>query len=217
MMKRGKWIALIVVNLLSLSVSAQTYGELFKQKKTQKKYLLEQIAALQAYKKYLGKGYGIVKEGSGLIGSITGGAFDLHQRYFQSLKSVNPALLKNGKVDAILRMQKEMDQMRIVYWKRVGLGDLFTSGERIAIKGLFDGMERDCNGLLGELELVLSDGKVEMGDDERIRRIDGLYNATISLYQQHKRAVRVLASLSTGRQQELKEVELLKKIQQKDR
>src|SRR3954469_16187075 len=75
----------------------QTFSEWFRQKKTQKKYLIEQIAALQVYTGYLEKGYSIVIEGLSQISNIKHSDFDLHADYFSSLKYINPSI-KNYKV-----------------------------------------------------------------------------------------------------------------------
>ena len=63
------------------TVEAQTFSEWFRQKKTQKKYLLQQIAALQVYIGYAQKGYRIAKEGLTTIGGFTKGEFDLHSDF----------------------------------------------------------------------------------------------------------------------------------------
>jgi len=69
------------------NIHAQTFSEWFRQKKTQKKYLLQQIAALQVYIGYAQKGYRIAKEGLTTIGGFTKGEFDLHSDFINSLSS----------------------------------------------------------------------------------------------------------------------------------
>ena len=49
--------------LCAENLFAQTLAEWVSQKVTQKKYLLQQIAALQVYSGYLSKGYSIAKDG----------------------------------------------------------------------------------------------------------------------------------------------------------
>ena len=48
--------------IISTGTRAQTFAEWFRQSATQKKYLLQQIAALQVYIGYVQKGYSIAKE-----------------------------------------------------------------------------------------------------------------------------------------------------------
>lgn len=75
-------IVLILFAILSTDVKAQTFAEWFRQSATQKKYLLQQIAALQVYIGYVQKGYSIAKEGLSAISDIKHGEFKL-QRLFQ--------------------------------------------------------------------------------------------------------------------------------------
>ncbi|MDT4843538.1 hypothetical protein D3C71_89640 [compost metagenome] len=211
-----EWI--INVWILSLFIlvgpgHAQTYNEWFRQKKTQKEYLLKQITALHTYSNYLKKGYGIVKDGTGAISDITGEALDLHKSYFFSLKSVNPELLKSGKVSAIIDFHKNMDIQRRSTWKRIGLSDLFTPPERIHIRALFDGLEKDCNRTLQELEMVVTNGKIELKDDERLQRIDAMYMATQKLYKLHRGTITAVNGVMDGRQWQLKQEKTLKQLQ----
>src|SRR5690349_20806460 len=88
-----KWLWLrILLLVLSPSVKSQTFSEWFRQNKTQKKYLLEQIAALEVYAGYLEKGYTIAKDGLNTIDKIRHGEFELHDKHFQSFKKVDPAI-----------------------------------------------------------------------------------------------------------------------------
>src|SRR5260221_4860823 len=84
---------------------AQTYDEWFRQKKTQKKYLLQQIAALQVYIDYAKKGYDIASKGLNTIRDIKNGDFNLHRDFFGSLKQVNPKIKKYAKVADIIAYQ----------------------------------------------------------------------------------------------------------------
>ena len=71
--------------LCAENLSAQTSSEWFRQKATQKKYLLQQIAALQVYSGYLSKGYSIAKNGLNTIKNIKNGDLLQHSNYFTSL------------------------------------------------------------------------------------------------------------------------------------
>src|ERR1700676_4411499 len=84
---------------------AQTFDEWFQQKKTQVKYLVNQIAAYQVYTKYLEKGYDIAQNGLTTIHEIKKGEFNLHSGFFNSLKSVNPEIAKYSKVGEIVSYQ----------------------------------------------------------------------------------------------------------------
>jgi len=72
-MKPGIIYVTIIILLSGAQVNAQTWNEWFRQKKTQKKYLVQQIAALKVYLKYLKQGYRIVDKGLSLVGDIKDG------------------------------------------------------------------------------------------------------------------------------------------------
>lgn len=91
-----KMIFLIAIILFTHSAKAQTWEEWFRQKETQKKYLLEQIAALQVYIDYAQKGYKIASNGLEIIEQIKTGDLNQHQVFFNSLKRINPAIAKWG-------------------------------------------------------------------------------------------------------------------------
>jgi len=79
-----KIIAIAMLLSITKSMSAQTFAEWFRQKSTQKKYLIQQIAALQVYIGYVSKGYSIAKKGLNTIQDIKHGDFDLHKNYFNN-------------------------------------------------------------------------------------------------------------------------------------
>ena len=60
---------------------------------TQKKYMLQHIAALQVYIGYAKKGYNIASKGINTVRNIKNGDFNLHRDFFSSLKNINPAIM----------------------------------------------------------------------------------------------------------------------------
>ncbi|WP_052265937.1 hypothetical protein [Pedobacter kyungheensis] len=155
------------------AVQAQTFGEFFNQKKTQKKYLLEQIAALQLYLSYAKKGYQLVDGGLQTVRDITSGEFSLHGAFISSLKAVSPAVRKNVKVAEILSYQ-----IGIAKWFSEFKGNAMLSpGDQLYILEVKAAVLADCSRDLESLLLVVTSGRLEMEEAERIRRIDELYEA----------------------------------------
>ncbi|MGB4400952.1 MAG: hypothetical protein WBJ10_16380, partial [Daejeonella sp.] len=72
--------AILILFIVSMSgnLMAQTWDEIFKQKETQKKYLVQQLAALKLYAGYLKKGYDIADKGISSIKAFSNGEFKLH-------------------------------------------------------------------------------------------------------------------------------------------
>jgi hypothetical protein len=170
-----KILLLLALIVATQVIHAQTFDEWFKQKKTQIEYLLKQIAALKTYTDYLEKGYHIVQQGSQVISDIKHGDFDLHNNYFNSLKSINPAIKNYSRIAVIIS-----DQAAIIKtFKKLLSGsqssNQFTSSELNYINGVYLSMANECGKVIEELLSLITSGDYEMKDDERIRRIDDIY------------------------------------------
>lgn len=163
-------LALLLL-FVGTSAFGQTWGEFFNQKKTQKKYLLEQLASLKMYAGYLKKGYDIVGSGISTVKDIKNGEFSLHSTFFSSLKSVNPAVRKNTKVAATISLQISI----IEAFKGIGNNDDLKLSDNQYILGVKDRVTDDCLDDMEELLLVITSGRLEMSDDERIERLDSIY------------------------------------------
>lgn len=172
--RRGFWCySCLVMALLVLAVPvrAQTWGEFFNQKKTQKRYLLEQIAALEVYAGYLKKGYQIVDGGISTVRDITRGEFSLHNAFISSLKQVSPAIRKDVRVVEIIALQ--VDILR--EFGGIKENALLSAGDLAYIRLVQAELTADCFADLEELLLVVTSGKLEMEDDERLERLGKVY------------------------------------------
>lgn len=177
-----KLISVIAILIgINYSSPAQTWAEWFNQKKTQKKYLLEQIAALQVYKGYLEKGYGIVKDGTGIIRDIKNGDFNIHNSFFNGLELVNPEIKRYDKVEVIMDMNTDMMQQRQKALRIAQNGGQLTAEEMNALRSLYTSLSEEAAKDLEELLLIIKDGQLKLSDDERIKRIEKLY-----IRMQHK-------------------------------
>ena len=168
---------ILIISLLTLSqvATGQTFDEWFRQKKTQRKYLVQQIAALKVYLGYLKDGYDIAKKGLTIVGDIKQGKFDLDIEYLASLRSVNPSVSKSAKVASIVAYQRAiMIEFGALKNKAVET-ELFTDEEKAYIGNVYANMLRESDESVDELERVLSNSDFEMKDDERIKRVDLLY------------------------------------------
>lgn len=168
--------------MVSGNIQAQTFAEWFQQKKTKKKYLVQQIAALQVYIEYLQKGYKIAKGGLNAIRSIKDGDFTQHLFHFNSLKLVNPEVKKYAKLAELVLLQEKMLQRTRSTLKEVKRDNLYSPDEWSYVQKVFDLLLEDCTATIDELLAVLRNGELEMSDDERIERIDKLYTHMEDMY-----------------------------------
>ncbi len=172
-----KKITIIAGMLLTVSANlqAQTFKEWFRQKKTQKEYLIQQIAALQLYIGYAKKVYNIAKEGLNTIGGFTRGEFDLHGNFIHSLKKVNPEIKRYTRVADIIAMQVKIVQGHSRTLRQLRRSDALSGDELAYIGRVFGRLLDDCERTLDELIDLTTDGRLEMKDNERMARIDKLY------------------------------------------
>lgn len=210
-----KKILLIILLFTSVAgnLRAQTFSEWFRQKKTQKQYHLQQIAALQAYIEFAQKGYKIAKGGLSTIGSFAKGEFNLHGDYFNSLKMVNPKIKQYAKVADIIAMQLKIVQDYHRSLSKIQQGKAFNNEELAYIQRVFGRLLDDCGGNLDELIEVTTDGKLEMKDDERMARIDRLYLDMQDKYTFSQRFGKGTKTLALARAQENKEVKTSRVLQ----
>lgn len=170
-----KYLIIVLSILSSGQLLAQTWDEWFHQAKTQKKYLLQQIAALEMYAGYASKGYSIAKDGLGIIGNIKNGDFSLHNNYFTSLVSVSPQIKKYQKVSAIITMQASIVKLARNAIRQIKAGKQFTPAETSYTKNASDKLLDGCGDILDALYSLIANGNLQMKDDERLQGIDKLY------------------------------------------
>lgn len=210
-MKKKIFISAILLCFV-FTAGAQTWGEWFNQKNTQRKYLLEQIAALKVYTSYLNKGYNVAKDGTQLIGDIRDGDFSLHKNYFGSLKAVNPAIGKQDKVAAILSMQSAMSRVRQQIISYANENKWLSITERDLVRKRCADLGREAAKDLDELSLLLTEGKLEMTDDERIAGIGKLYISTQDKQALQNRMRKNIFGLTEARQREASDLQTIKSL-----
>jgi len=161
------------------ALHAQTWDEWFKQKKTQKQYLIKQIALLNTYAGYLKKGYDLAEHGLNIINNAKDGEFSLHRDFLGARKSVNPHLAKSAKVADIVAFQfLIVKRMKAVTKFSSNTKGLTPENVRY-IASVYLNMIRLSDASLSELlDLAFSD-RLEMTDDQRLKRIDGLHAETM--------------------------------------
>jgi hypothetical protein len=164
---------LMLLQCFSIAVKAQTFAEWWSQKSTQIKYLEQQIVASQAYYGYLKQGYNISKKGLGVIGDWKNGEMNLHKDHYEALKNVNPVIRDNAKFKAIPEYADAIPMQFDHLQNLTGL----TADNRTYINAVRQKVLTECDKDLHELELVAVNGKTEMTDDERLKRLDKLYDS----------------------------------------
>jgi len=201
-----KKFALIICTSFAVSVSlhAQTFAEWFAQKKTQIKYLIDQIAAYQVYTGYLEKGYGIVEKGLATIHDIKNGEFNLHNDFFNSLKTVNPEIAKYSKVADIIFYQTAV----VRDFKQILQIKIMSAAELSYLNSVYNKMMSECAKSLNELIDLITNNALEMTDDQRIKRIDTIWLNIKEIYGFTLSFTAEAQVLAAQRQDEQNDVEM---------
>lgn len=171
--KRAIGVGCILLILFSMSGWAygQTFGEFFNQKKTQRKYFAEQLAAIQLYAGYIKKGYEIGRDGIQAVRDITNGEFGLHDLFISSLSRVSPVISRHKKVAEVIAMQLEMVSIfrflaKLDKLEPMTLAYIASVGGSVLESSLSD---------VGVLMVIITSGKLELDEEERLRRLDELH------------------------------------------
>jgi len=168
---------LLVFAVLGLSVC-----QLQAQQAKQRRMLLLQIAALRTYADFAAKGYKAVKSGLNFISDAKKGEVSLHSDYFMSLSAVNPKVKNYGRVTEIAMLQLEILKTYKTVFRNLREDDLFYGSELDYIERTFSRLLQSCDESLDTLLLITASTKLEMKDDERMERIDKLYEAVSEDY-----------------------------------
>lgn len=168
----------IILLLFSLSSQAQTWDEIFKQKKTQKKYLLQQILAMKIYAGYLKDGYDIATQGINSIKAFSNGEFTLHSDFFNSLEMVSPVIRENKKIADIVGWQISIKKEFNLIAKVGSDAHHNPYVENVKVE-----VFKQCDFDLDELLLLISTGELEMSDDERLKRLEKIHQRMQDKFQ----------------------------------
>jgi hypothetical protein len=117
-----------------------------------------------------------------MIGDFKRGEFNLHTGYFNSLKSVNPKIKQYAKVADIMVMQVAIIKGNSRIRRQMQESGAFNGKEIDYIIRVMNRLLYDCENTLEELINVTTDGNLEMKDDERLKRIDILYQDITDKY-----------------------------------
>ncbi len=148
----------------------------------QRKELLLQIAALQAYMDYAKKGYAAVSKGLNFIGDARKGEVNLHGDYFASLLKINPKVRNYYKAAEILAIQFKIMKVCKRSFLDFQSADLFHGDELDYIERSFSRLLENCGRTLDKLLALTTDAKLELKDDQRMERIDELHETMLSDY-----------------------------------
>jgi hypothetical protein len=196
--------------LVSAKGKAQSFSfsDLFGQGKKELKNMAQQIAALQAAETSLKQGYNMMKSEWGAIGNFKNGEFRLHRDYYNSLSAVNPQVKNSVNLTTIQAEQQSIISQFNAIRNLAGL----LASEQTYIQSVQQNMAAQCGKDLDDLQTVLAAGKLQMTDDERIKRINQITAAIKDKYVFTCSFANQVRLLAAQRSQEDQNTQTLKEV-----
>jgi hypothetical protein len=182
-MNMKKLILLLFILLGSRASQSQGLREWFAQRKTQREYLIEQIAHLKLYLELAEKGYKIAQEGLTMISSFKRGEFELHKNRFDSLMIVRSVIGSYGNVERITDLHDLVNMICERGGADLEKTNQFTSQELDYCKTVYARLYNDGQVIITHLLATIRNGQLSLTDDERIERIDELLSQVQSNYR----------------------------------
>ncbi|AGA78199.1 hypothetical protein [Echinicola vietnamensis] len=192
--------------LLSSSLQAQTWNEWFRQKQTQKEYLILQILILQDYIRLGKEGYRIAREGWNTVERITNGEFNLHRDFLSRLDGISPPVSHYHGLASVLEYQQhilgEVKRGRDLLSKMS-----LKAAQRRAMASYYREVLRQSLHILGQAEHLSKAFYYKMEDARRIQAIDQMEKDMRDLYKQVKdQTSRLKYALQSRRKQSLEPI-----------
>jgi hypothetical protein len=203
-------LAILTLTFFCQDAKAQTFDEWFRQKKTQRKYLLQQIIALKAYLGYLKDGYDIAKKGLKTIGDIKGMNFSDHSTYFKSLRNVNASIKTSGKIADIIGYRNQI----MVEFESLRNDVTLSPQETEYIGQVYNNLMAECEWSVDLLKQVITDKTLVMKDDERLATIDLAYEDMKDRYTFTRYFINSTRILMMQRSRDQFQIEASKKLNQ---
>ena len=194
---------LIVLVLVSMQAQAQ---------KPKQKRLIEQIAALQVYIGYAQQGYSIANKGLTTVRNIKKGDFNLHRDFISSFKKVNPKIKGYAKVADIIALQLQIIKEANECLRGIKDIQQFSKAELDYCSMVFGNVFNSSLANIEQLLTIISDGELQMKDDERLKRIDALYADMKDKYAFSASWSEEMALLTVQRMHQRTDVEISKRL-----
>lgn len=180
-----------------------SFSDLFGQAGKQKNYYLQQIAAYNALEAEIKQGYGVMKNGLGGIRDINTAELNAHTAYYNSLKTPSASVKTNTQVKDIINYQTYISG---------AFGQSFsglTPDEQTYVQAVKTQVLDVCNHDLTDLQNLLSVGKLQLSDDERLKRLNTIHAAMLDKYQFSQSFTNSLKILALRRQQNANDTQTL--------
>lgn len=179
-----------------------SFSDLFGQGNKELKNMLTQIEAMNAFIQSTEQGYKMLHSEWSMIGNWKNGELGLHQAYYTSLSNVNAAVKNDPDVASIQSEQQTILDLLSALSALQGL----QSYEQAYVQSVSSNLLKGCDADLQQLQKVLQNGTLTMGDDERLKAIGKLQADMLDKYrfaQSFCNSVRLLVVQRNGENNEM--------------
>lgn len=198
--------------LTSLSGMAARAQGFFNQQGQKVKLMVAQIAGYELYLKGLKQAYTMADKGLKTAHDLKNDTFNLHSSYINSLSQVTPAIRDDPKGKAIAELYQQLITLfqTEINWQQQQ--QILNTADIKYLKKVGDNLQAKAKLDMDELNQVLTPGKLQLTDAQRLDRLDHLYDAMKDKQAFAAYFTAKCRKVAQARQQEQKEKEQVKKL-----
>lgn len=165
----------IIVLLILLGACITTRLSAQSQEVQQLLLNVEKLAQFKQILSDMKKGYQVVSTGYSAIKDLSQGNFSLHKTFLDGLMTVSPIVKKYKRVADIINHQVMIVKEYKNAFARFKQDGNFNPGEVEYFGKVYTNLFKQSLNDLDELAIIITDSKLRMSDDERLKAIDRIY------------------------------------------
>jgi len=172
-MKRYILIAMVILisSALPSQVRAQSIADLVEELSLD----YQKLAGMKNILKQMQQGYQIVSTGYNSVKGEAQGNFSLHEAFLDGLMLVSPTVRKYPRVRDIIDDQANLVASYKFSYAQFRRDKNFSAEELSYMSDVYNNLISNSLQNLDELNMVMSDNKLRMSDNERLQAIDRIY------------------------------------------
>ena len=191
---------------------AQFPGGFFSQQATKERLMAEQIAGYQVYLGAIKTSYHIAGKGLTTAHDLKNGTLGLHRDFFNSLEQVAPVIQRDPKRRATDSLYRQIRSLFASEKQWQLQQKLLSAAELRYFNKVSGGLLAKCRADMNELSGVLTPGRLQLTDAQRLDRLDKLYERMKDKYAFAGYFTAKCRKLAINRQQQQKDREHMRRL-----